>query len=351
MSAHSENVKKMVIWMLEAFGGPHARTIPIEVIDAMVERSENSADFLLEIRDRLPVGGAATESTLLDVRDNGTDANSWLESLFNAQRQVQLLTEAINSNTILADIQNRQGRSLVGTGNIIAANSVINLALPTNCSAVAVMVSGTYAGVTFAADISEDGTLFENGMQGFNSQSAVTATSFSPGTNGIKRYVFPVNNAGYLRLRATAWTSGNANIAVYALPTFASPTGIITTQAVTLAAPTTGGLARSRLLSAATTNATLVKSTAGQLYTIHGHNSAASDRYLKLYQKATAPIVGTDTPVETHVLKAGQPFRLDFTQYGNTFATGIAYAITANLPDNDTTAIGASEVVLVLHYK
>lgn len=330
MSTHSENVKKMIVWALEAFGGPHARTIPIEAIDAMVERSESSADFLIEIRDRLPSDGAATEATLNTIK---TSLQSTLDI--------------------------KQDRKLVGTANITSASSNAIIPLPANTMAVAVVVSGTYAGVTFAADLSEDGVLFDTGIRGFNNQTGAAAVAFTPGTNGTKRYVFPVNCAAYIKLRATAWTSGTANLAIYALPAIAKNNDNPATSAVTQSGAwtvgnipaTSGGLTRHRLVSAASTNATLIKSGVGQIYTIHGHNSAGSHRYLKLYTKASAPDVGTDTPVETYLLPAGQPFRFDFSAYGNTFVTGIAYAITGALPDNDTTPIGAGEVLMVAHFK
>lgn len=113
---------------------------------------------------------------------------------------------------------------------------------------------------------------------------------------------------------------------------------------------TTGGMTRHKKFSAASTNATSVKATAGTLFRIQGHNLSGSDRFLKLYTKATAPTVGTDVPVETYVLKAGQPFSFSFGDIGAAVATGIAYAITGALADNDTTAIGADEIVMAIHY-
>lgn len=53
MSVHSENVKAMIEWLLQVFAGPHAKTIPLGAIDALVERSESSADFLISIRDAI----------------------------------------------------------------------------------------------------------------------------------------------------------------------------------------------------------------------------------------------------------------------------------------------------------
>ena len=101
----------------------------------------------------------------------------------------------------------------------------------------------------------------------------------------------------------------------------------------------------SRLLSAAaTTNATSVKTSAGDLFVITGRNNKATPVYLKLYNKASAPTVGTDVPVQTHYIPATSNFTVEFANplY---FSTGIAYAITGAAADADTTALVAADVV------
>lgn len=98
-----------------------------------------------------------------------------------------------------------------------------------------------------------------------------------------------------------------------------------------------------RLLSAAaTTNATSVKASAGSVFKIVGDNTAAAKKYLKLYNKASAPTVGTDTPVMTICLPASATFSIDLPALY--FATGIAYAITGAAADADTTALSAGDI-------
>ena len=110
---------------------------------------------------------------------------------------------------------------------------------------------------------------------------------------------------------------------------------------------TTGGIvAPFRLLSsAATTNATLVKNAAGRMFLIMGRNNAAVIRYLKFYNKSSAPTVGTDVPVLTIALDASAKFEIDLNPYGQFFTTGIAFAITGAVADNDTTAIAAADIL------
>lgn len=103
--------------------------------------------------------------------------------------------------------------------------------------------------------------------------------------------------------------------------------------------------ATARLLSAAnTTNSTLVKNAAGNLFKITGYNAAAALRYLKLYNKASAPTVGTDTPVWTEVLPATAKFTIDFVAQPLYFATGIGFGLTTAGADNDTGALTAADI-------
>lgn len=106
-----------------------------------------------------------------------------------------------------------------------------------------------------------------------------------------------------------------------------------------------GGVASTaRLLTAAaSTNATSVKAAAGRIYQISGMQNASTPRYLKLYSKATAPTVGTDTPVKTILLPPLQAFVIDFP-VGYYLATGIAFAITTGRLDADTGACAANDI-------
>lgn len=104
-------------------------------------------------------------------------------------------------------------------------------------------------------------------------------------------------------------------------------------------------LSSSRLVSAAgSDNATNVKASAGVLHHVIGYNAAASARYLKFYNKATAPTVGTDTPVLTLYLMPNSAFVLDFPE-GFAFSLGIGYGMTTAAADNSTAALTAGDVV------
>jgi len=112
------------------------------------------------------------------------------------------------------------------------------------------------------------------------------------------------------------------------------------------------GWTPARLLSGASTNATSLKGSAGQIGFIYAVNLNAAVRYLKLYNKASSPTVGTDTPIATLPIPAsatGAGFVLAIPG-GVNFTTGIAYALTTGVADADTGAVAANEIILFLGY-
>lgn len=118
-------------------------------------------------------------------------------------------------------------------------------------------------------------------------------------------------------------------------------------------AGTSGGATPFKLISAATTNATSVKGSAGTLYGIQVISVIATVRFLKLYDKASAPTVGTDTPIKVIPIPANTAGAgvVISAPVGINFANGIAFAITANIGDSDNTAIAANDCVVNLDYK
>jgi hypothetical protein len=127
-----------------------------------------------------------------------------------------------------------------------------------------------------------------------------------------------------------------------------------TTPAPTSNMPrTTGGLTTASYVSAASTNATSVKASAGQVYGIAVYSTNAAARYLKLYNKASAPTVGTDTPVLRLTIPggtAGAGLNFEISN-GAAFATGIAFALTTGAADTDTTGVALNEILVNILYK
>jgi hypothetical protein len=111
----------------------------------------------------------------------------------------------------------------------------------------------------------------------------------------------------------------------------------------------------SHYLSAANTNATLVLGRPTALYTLTAINTTATIYYLKLYDKATAPTCGTDTPVATYPLlaepAAGTGVALVIARAtGAGFNLGLGFCLVGGIADNDTSN-AATGVAINLEYR
>lgn len=181
---------------------------------------------------------------------------------------------------------------------------------------------------------------------------AIDGTRVSPVTPNIAT---PVNCGGGLIIRTTARLhdlifdsqggvtrvevdgAGTSDVSK-AIPVNLVSGGVttVTTTEGTLVTP-----AAYTAVSAASTNAALIKSTAGTAYSLGVSNLTAATIYVKLYNKATAPTVGTDIPLRTFPVLAGQPIDINFGRTGVRFSLGIGIAITAAQAATDTTVVAA----------
>lgn len=100
----------------------------------------------------------------------------------------------------------------------------------------------------------------------------------------------------------------------------------------------------------ATTNATSLVVGNTRLHFLSAHNTSAAVKYLKLYNKATAPVVATDVPKLVFPIPAGSYVNPDITN-GLKFTAGIAFAITGAVADTDTTATAANDVIMNYGYR
>lgn len=152
----------------------------------------------------------------------------------------------------------------------------------------------------------------------------------------VKRLDAPVANAG---------TSGDADYAHPVSDNFGR-LWVATVQTPVIDV----GLTQFRLVSAATTNATVVKASQGNLYNIEVFNNGVAACYIKFYNTASAPTVGTTTTTKVLMVPAGGGLIVNSVN-GIQFSAGIAFSITTNLVDTDTTAIAINQVAVNLDYK
>lgn len=227
---------------------------------------------------------------------------------------------------------------------------------------------GTGDGITFATD--EISTIhfprvkLIHGADGVNAGDVATGNPLpvvQTGTPGL-----PTGAATAAKQPALG-TAGSASADVITVQGIASGTAIAVsvaslpshavtnagTFAVQQAAIATGGATPGKLICANTTNATSVKASAGTLYTVIATNLNAAMRYLKFYNKASAPTVGSDTPVLVIGIPgntAGAGIVVPIPACGINFGTGIAFAVTTGIADADSTAVAASEIAISYAY-
>lgn len=223
-----------------------------------------------------------------------------------------------------------------------------------------IQISGTYAGVTLIIETSIDGTNWVAlPFINIGTVNPTPVTSVAPGTNAVAIYnVGPLLGVAYLRVRASAWTSGSAAIIIdLSAQAYSPQVQANVTNQVTLATGsnvigaayafgrTTGGATTFTLLSAATTNATLVATGAHTLYSLTISNTTTTVAYFKLYNNSTAPTVGTTVPVMTIYLPVSSTVSINLPPQGLAFGTGLAYAITGLSTTADTTAVAANAII------
>lgn len=248
-------------------------------------------------------------------------------------------------------------------GNVTSATSTVFVNTD-RFSNLMIHCTGIFTGVNCAFEGSLNSTNGTDGnwfaVQAIRS-NANTIETFTGVLSAAPAYAWElsVNALKYFRIRATAWTYGT-QVWTMIPGTYATepiPGAQVTaTQPVSGTVTVTGGtvlpVTPTTLFtnSAATTNAKLVKSTAGTLWSIAVSNTNAAARFLKLFNMTAAPTVGTSVPVFTVAIPSGGTVLVNGGSNGIRFSTGISLAITGAAGDLDTTDIGAGEVKVATTY-
>lgn len=134
--------------------------------------------------------------------------------------------------------------------------------------------------------------------------------------------------------------------AVTALPAIPAGTNLI--GGVNVLAAATGGCTPAHLLSTASTNATVVKGSAGTLCKLSAINTTASLYYLKFYNVASGPTCASDTVVATYPVPAsttGAGVEVNLGPFGEAYTVGIGFCLTGALADNDNTNAATGVVI------
>lgn len=257
-------------------------------------------------------------------------------------------------------------QNLVPAG-VATANSAVEISM-VDKAVLMIQISGTYTGilslqgtvdgtnwVTFSNDL-----IFKYGASGGYSAFSTNIASAAVG-------LFGVDAAGFqkVRLTALAAVTGSASISMRAsaypgpktaaatLYTGANGTGNAIVQ--TASASLMSSFSSTKRKAAGGTVAAdglNVKASTGAVIGGSISNLSASLRYLKFYNKASAPTVGTDTPVFTIPVQPNSTLLLAefFSAMPTKFSTGISFAMTTGIDDTDVGVVTAGDLMLNLIY-
>ena len=170
-----------------------------------------------------------------------------------------------------------------------------------------------------------------NGVTGGGSQRVTIASDNTP--YGVK--ITDGTTPAVVKAASTASVATDASLVVALSPN--SP--------LTLGTPTAFSLS-----SAATTNATSVKASAGTVFQITASNVGAAAAFLKVFNLAVAPTVGTSVPLLTIPIAASGVVNIPFGTLGMRLGTGISISITNLVADADATAVAAAQVKVMVSY-
>jgi hypothetical protein len=246
---------------------------------------------------------------------------------------------AVNDNLLVAAGSAAVDTLALGNGLGSAKSFYVQVNASAGISAGAILFEGSNDNVTFTPMPYVDGASASSAFfSGAVSTIAASTTRFYQG---------PITYR-YFRVRIyTAFTGGTVS-ATAILRTAPYPNGA--TQAVQATAAnfnatlTPASAFTYNTVTTASTNAASAKASSAILTELAVSNLTASTIYVKLYNKASAPTVGTDTPVVVIPVVAGAVFCQPFGM-GKRFATGLAVAVTGAAAVTDTTSTAAGALL------
>lgn len=243
----------------------------------------------------------------------------------------------------------------VGSTLIVDVRRASNIVLHVKNTGATNMTAGAF---TFEASLDStdgtNGTWFIIQAVRSNANTIETTTGTLPiaaGAGLAYSWEASVNAYQFARVRCTTAVTAGA-VATWTIQRGSYATEPIPAAQISATQPISGTVTANlatgsayTLNTAATTNAASIKTTAGNLHELTVSNPTATVAYVKLYNKASAPTVGTDVPVATITVPAASPnsgnVLIGFGPIGKRFATGIAIAVTGAAAATDTTAATA----------
>lgn len=151
-----------------------------------------------------------------------------------------------------------------------------------------------------------------------------------------------------VQTQGTATVTGTVTANQGTMAALPAGTNVIGDVGMQYRANATGAASVSSVIAAATTNATVVKASAGRLIGWQLQNTTASLVYVKLHNQTTTPTAGASVAFPIAIPANG---KTEITLDGGiAFTTGIGYTTVTGSANTDATAVAAGAIVGTLHF-
>lgn len=267
-------------------------------------------------------------ATNFDIRDLSSASDSvTVTGTVTANAGTNLNTSLLATEATLSTLNGKV--TAVNTGSVTVVSAPTTTVTATNLDIrdlSSVSDSVTVTG-TVAATQSGSWSLAANQSVNVAQINGVAPTMGNGGSGtGVQRVTIASDSTGQVALAAGTQTVGNV--------------GLVTR--------TSGGLTTYHLVSANTTNATVVKGSAGQLYGWYVYNNNAAMRKLAFHNTASAPTAGANIFFTINVPASSAANC--FNDMGIAFSSGIAITTVTDVTDAGNTAVGTSDLTINLFY-
>ena len=289
----------------------------------------------------LPSGAATESGNLSTIASEAVIIDSKLPSLSSGRIPVE-------ANNAASQVYNYTATGVVATNSVLIG--------PIDCAQFREI---SVQNVAIGSGISVVGQISNNNLNWVAAPLVLQSGVIRPsgeGQTGTGIITFSTHGARFFQVIAgTAQTAGTTTLVAYAsqqaTPKLYQSVAISNTPGITPAPSSSSGFSTYHsLVSSATTNATNVRNSQGCIGTCVLTNTSTTFKYVKFFNLAVAPTMGTSTPVIQFPVAPNSTLDVGTAFAGFRLGSGISYAITNGSALLDNTAVGAGEVLVNLTF-
>lgn len=301
--------------------------------------------FAIEIVEIDENGEVVTENSLF-TNPYGNDAKNWAAIIFDgttaANERIGVRAEGLSPDV---PVSAAFGTS-AATGTTPNFIQAFNFEITINSEMVAFQANAINS--TTAGTVIKRTNVVPNPDKQYALRIRAKNTGVTASATDFRIHIVRVLDAS--RVSVDFGIIGGRIDAQAALPVALTSQTMTVSSTTLLPSATVGGTTSTHhRISTNDTNLVNVKNSAGSVTSIEISNFDTVPVFFKLYNKASAPVLASDTPIKTIMIPAGQTIILDKTIYYR-LSSGISFALTGGITDTDTTAVAENKTVINISY-